>query len=281
LERTDAFVYFWGPAERNRFDGLSEKVRDRLTEYNDRWYRVARKAGLRGVRLELGRVCPSMADRWGVSESTWHNDLVRASDVDPAKLTEAAHRIVKRVHRGKTLHITHSNGTDLTVSLMGAKPRTTNGRPAEGKRRGAFGMMVSVPAGTVLTALDHKVGTGRLIANRPSFLERSRTEGADWRFEDGRLKEYSFAYGEKHFEDAYGGASKGRDRPGMVSFGLNPESKALPSVEDTENGVVLISVGGNGFAGGNNPSDGFSWAMLGGANVELDGKPFLEDGRFV
>jgi len=79
LERTDAFVFFPGPADRPRFRALPERLRGGLESYNSEWYRRARSARLRGVRSILGYASDAQARRWGIGPEEWRRALVRGT----------------------------------------------------------------------------------------------------------------------------------------------------------------------------------------------------------
>lgn len=65
LGKTDVYIHFWGPGDRLRLSSLPAKQRGSLFQFNEQWYKNASKAGLRGARMELGRVYPSLARAYG------------------------------------------------------------------------------------------------------------------------------------------------------------------------------------------------------------------------
>jgi hypothetical protein len=52
-------------------------------------------------------------------------------------------------------------------------------------------------------------------------------------------------------------------------------------MEDQELGAVLLSLGGNQFRGGKNASPFGAWLVVKGADVSIDGKPLVTDGRLL
>ena len=107
------------------------------------------------------------------------------------------------------------------------------------------------------------------------------TLGARFTFRRGRLYEYSFDRGGASFAREYARGGRGRESPGALTFGLNPAISRAPEVAEVAAGTVGLLLGGNRSLGGRNPSRFAYLTTLAEANVELDGLPFLEDGRAV
>ena len=272
IGKTDVFVHFWGPNDRQRLAELPAKRRERIQGFNDRWYRAARKAHLRGARMEIGRPSPGLAKLYGVDEEGWRDQVVAATIVEPRTLRASSAPIVRALERGKRVRIRADNGTDLTVGLSGRKVAMRDGTVPPKDRGSAFGMLTNLPSGQVRVALDETVADGTLVANRSCYYDGGKADGAVFRFADGRLTEAKFDSGGELFDEGFKTGGKGRDRPGILSVGLNPGLRNTPQVEDVEAGAVLISVGGNRFLGGKNASTLFGFAIHAGATLEVDGK---------
>jgi len=273
LGKTDVYLHMWGPGDRVRLNALPEKRANRLFEFNPGWYAAATKAGLRGARLELGRPFPTLARAYGVDESEWRDELIRATMVSPDALGRAAIPIAKALERGKKLRIRDEGGTDLTLGLARRTAVTNAGRltPADLKR--PFRMLLNLPSGSVRVALDETVAEGTIVGNRTSYYDDGSATGGVLRFHKGKLAEAEFAHGGERFDEAFKKGGEGRDRPGLFSIGLNPHLHDTPQVEDLELGAVMVSVGGNRNAGGKNAAPFFGWVVNQGATVEIDGKP--------
>ena len=271
LRQTDVYLHMWGPGDRVRLNALPPKVQSRLFDFNDRWYQMARRAKVRGARLELGRPYPTLARAYGVDEAEWTGALVRATAVDPARLARAAAPIVRALSRGRSLRIRHPNGTDVALGLARRPVRAYTGRLLPPAQRGPFDLLANLPAGVISVALDESVAEGTFVGNRTSYYDDGVATGATFRFESGRLTDAAFARGGERFRGPYRQGGKGRDRPGMLRIGLNPELHDTPQVEDIERGAVMVSVGGNRRIGGQNPSPFFGWAVTAGGTVEVDG----------
>jgi leucyl aminopeptidase (aminopeptidase T) len=272
LGKTDVYIHFWGPGDRIRLMSLPEKQREGLVQFNMEWYRRAQKAGLRGARMELGRVHSTLARAYRADASSWTDQLVRGCLVTPDALARRAAPVARALARGKRVRIRDDAGTDLTLGLAGRTPSVDIGRlsPADLKR--PFGMLTTLPAGRIRVALDETVADGTIVGNRTNFYETGTASGGMLRFRHGKLTHYEFARGQKLFDEGYKTGGKGRDQPGQLGFGLNPALRNCPQLEETELGAILVAVGSNRFIGGKNPSSNFGFVINAGATLEVDGK---------
>ncbi len=272
LGKTNVYIHMWGPGDRVRLNAVPEKRLDEAFRFNDGWYAAARKSGLRGLRLELGRPFPTLSVAYDVDQQSWLDQIAAASLVPPEELERRAAPIAKRLRAGRRVHITHPNGTDLTLGLARRPVYVYSGRPAVGDKKRPFDILANLPAGSVRTSLDESVADGTIVANRTCYYDDGSATGAVFEFAGGKLKSAKFDTGAERFDGPFAKARKGRDQPGFLSFGLNPELHNTPQVEDLEAGTVMVSVGGNRNLGGKNAANFFGWAIVAGAKVEIDGK---------
>jgi aminopeptidase len=272
LAKTDVYIHMWGPGDRVRMNSLPAKQSNQLFEWNDSWYATAKKAGLRGARLELGRPYPNLAQAYGVDLDGWTEELVEATMVDPGSLARTAAPIVQALKSGKRIHITHANGTDLTLGLAGRDPVANTGRLSAADLKRPFRMLTTLPSGSVRVALDESIADGVIVGNRTNYYDDRIATEPRFEFANGRLIKATFGSGGDKFEADFKQAGKGRDQPGQLGIGLNPKLHNTPQVEDLEAGTVMVSVGANGFLGGKNKANLFAWAVVAGADFEVDGK---------
>jgi len=279
LSKTDVYIHMWGPGDRVRLNALPAAQQGNLFRYNSGWYETARKAGLRGARLELGRPFPTLSEAYGVDQRQWTDQLVGATLVDPSHLERAASPLLKALQTGKKLRITHANGTGLTLGLAHRAPRAYTGRPTVGDPKRPFDFLCNLPSGAVRVALDESVADGTFVGNRTCYYEDGVATEPTFEFSHGKLVSRSFASGGERFDKGYRSGGVGRDRPGFLAIGLNPELHNTPQVEDIEAGAVMVSVGGNQNLGGKNRASFFGWAIAAGATVEVDGRPLPLTGK--
>jgi leucyl aminopeptidase (aminopeptidase T) len=273
LAKTDVYIHMWGPGDRVRLNLLPTKQIEALLAWNDKWYATARKSGLRGARLELGRPFPRLASVYGFDQEEWTRQIVAATSVDPDLLQKKAAPIARALQTGKRLHITHDNGTDLTLGLAKRPAYIYVGRPVTGNPKRPFDLLCNLPSGAIRVAIDETVADGTFVGNRTDYFDDGVATEPRFVFSKGKLVESHFASGQERFDQPFSKAGKGRDQPGFFSIGLNPELHNTPQVEDIEAGAVMVSVGGNRNLGGKNTAAFFGWAVNAGARVEVDGKP--------
>jgi len=281
IENANVYVYFWGPADRPRYEALPPKVQEKMTAYNDEWYKVAGKAGLRGVRMSLGMASDENAKTYGHDGPSWRAQVVRAGSVDAKALLRKGRRLADAIEGGREMHLHHDNGTDLTLRLGKVHTRVDVGLVDAAAMKRPFGMMTNNPAGQVFAAIDGARAEGTVVSNRAVFLNNVLYDGIKWTLSDGHLTARSIGSGRAAFEKAFAKAPKGKDELGLVSIGLNPEGKEMFPNEDSEEGAVLLGVGNNGFVGGRIRIPFQGYTMVGDADVEIDGTPVVRSGRVL
>lgn len=281
LAHSDAYVFFFGPAEWPRFDEYSEQMLGGVAAYNPEWYRRAAKARVRGARMYIGRTSAAAARRWKVNLNGWRDALQRASLVSPRLLNRSGTRVAERLRRGRRVHVTHPNGTDLEFDL-GHYPVQLDDALVDARDLRTGATVANIPGGVVGVAIDHTSASGTVVGNHTVYPDTGPTQGIRWTFRDGHLVKYSYAAGGRAFRSEYRAAPpNGRDRLGFVSIGLNPELSSCPQMEDQELGAVLFRIGGNQFVGGKNPSPFGSWALVSGGNVAVDGRVLVRRGKIL
>jgi leucyl aminopeptidase (aminopeptidase T) len=283
-EASDAYVYFPGPEQFPRLLGLSaEELEAVVGRHGPAWWRAARHAGLRAARIAVAAATPTAAARFGVDRDAWERELMQGSLVSPDRLARSAGRLVRRLHRAHQVRLRHPNGTDLTVELLRTPPVVEDGRVDRADRR-AGRLWTQIPTGVVAVPLAPGIAEGIWESNRETydrFSDPPVALGARLTFHRGRLTEYSFEQGGAAFARAYARGGRGRESPGALTFGVNPAIFRAPEVGEVAAGTVGLLLGGNRSLGGRNPSRFAYLTTLGGANVDLDGEPFLVEGALV
>lgn len=281
LKATDVYVNFWGPADTDRLERFPDSDNDAF-DWNGPWYDVARKTGLRGVRMTSGFVTERRARQWGLNLRRWQENVLRASLTDPAEMARTGARLSRRLARAKKVRITHSNGTDLEVGAAGIAPRIQDGRPhpwSKGDPRS--GMVANNPSGSVELLLDSKTAEGTFRANRRTNIWWSWHAGGELEFAEGRLTKFSVEDGEEELMRQYKDGSEGKDRASAITVGLNGAIYDVPNLEKWERGCVSLQLGGNRGIGGTNGSTFFTWFCLAGAVISVDGNPVIRGGKVL
>lgn len=284
LERTDVFVSFLGPSDRERFHALPSATLFRLGEYQDALYSAAAKAGARAVQMAVGRVSAASARMYHVEENAWREELVSGTLVSPRALGRRAAAVVRRLTRGSELTVRHPNGTELALGLRGLAPQVSDGRVPRPRERADWSL-VTLPAGVVTVAVDERTADGTFRSNMRCSTGLSDSVGdfsdGRWTFTDGRLRRFEYDVGQAIFEQSYARAREGRDRPGSIAIGLNERIVSAPLLEDQSLGMVTLQIGRNDHVGGRTRTPWWAWTFLRGATVAIDGRPVLRDGKLV
>lgn len=284
VEKTDAYVSFWGPSDGLREYRLPEETQEEMTAFDERWYETAGRSGLRLARMFLGRVGPTTARGYGVSEDAWRRELVDATMVDPLPMHKMGLKIAERFRKGRLVEIRHPNGTDLRLRLRNREPRIdsgilpirTGGRKGTGPDGQGF-QDISMPAGVVMVTVDEESGDGRFVANTPSDSLDGPLVGGEWVLREGRLTSYSYRTGGEVFERRYRKAGAQLGTPALISVGLNPKIHDAPLMRDQRLGTVTFAIGGNRYLGGQTDGHGFHpYLHLTDAELRVDGKVIVQ-----
>ena len=282
LKASDVFVHFWGPGDTDRLEKIPERTFDEALGWFSPWYDLARKSGLRGGRVAIGFATEGRARQWGLDRSKWEESILRACLTDPVETAKSGARLYRALSRGKKVRITHSNGTDIEVGLAGSTPRLHDGTPhPRDKRYGPSDMLSQIPAGRIDVALDSKTAEGSMHANRRTNIWWRWDAGGRLEFSDGKLTSYSFEEGEEEFSRQFKIGTAGKDRTGVLMFGLNPAVKDVPNLESIERGSVSLALGRNGHLKGSNASNFMSWITLAGSEIAIDGTPVIRAGKLL
>jgi aminopeptidase len=281
LENTDVYLYFWGPEDRARLARLPETTAERLVAFNPKWYHVADRHRVRGLRMGIALVTPSSARHWGVPFEAWRDEVVRSTMVDPADLVASSEKVRRAFLRGSEVRIRHPNGTDLTVELAGRKPMMSLGWTTPATRRQPFGVMANAPDGSVYVAIDESTADGVLVSNRLSTRIGEPVRGGKWTFRRGKLVRQRYAEGSAAMRGAWRTAGKNRGRPAMLEVGLDPTVERAPGLDENERGAVSVGIGGNVGFGGTTRSPLWMHLAVAGAELSIDGKTLAQGGRIV
>jgi leucyl aminopeptidase (aminopeptidase T) len=280
LESCDGYVHLMGPRDMRRLDALPEAS---LRAFHRRFRDWAHRPQQRRIprllffapetALHAGEAPPALAARW-------RREWIRGSEVPPGRLRTLARHWTGALRSGRRVTISHSNGTHLELGLRGAPPVLQDGA-VDAQDLADGWIWTSLPSGVLSVALDGRRGEGVLVANRPSRTRHGAVEGLRWSFERGRLTRFAARRGAAFFEERYRSAGPERERPAILSIGLNPAIRDLPLMEDQELGVVTVYLGHNDDFGGHIRGSFRIHAVLRGADVTIDGRRLLRAGRWA
>jgi leucyl aminopeptidase (aminopeptidase T) len=280
LDASDAWVYLPGPSEWNRGRAGSAAVRRIIDQWDEQWFRAARRGGLRACRVEVAGVDQESGMAQGVDPAVFRRELVEGSNVDPETIRRAARGVARRLGRARRLTISHPNGTRLELGLRQRRVVVEDGTVSEEDLRAGRNMAV-LPDGKLAVSLDEHVAEGVFCSNRPSRHFRGTFEDARWTFHSGHLVQHETGRGGEVFEETYQAAGRERDRPALLSIGLNPKIHDAPFYEEIGRGVVCFYIGCNNDFGGRTGGPYRDYALIEGAEVALDGRVVLHNGEFA
>lgn len=279
LSQADAYVFLTGPADIARVWGNGSKMAHAYPS-NEEWYRRAKRARIRGVRLAYGYTSPERAAAYGLDLGAWRHMVLEAGAVPPKAIRPAASKLTRVLLKGKQVRITASNGTDLELRLKGRRPQVDDGSVSPQDLKDGENM-TQAPAGQLWVAPDEKAAEGTVIFDRPSLSLGRPVKEVSFEFRKGRLVASYFEENGEKFDTAFRRAKGDKDRVGMLVFGLNPKVRAGFPQDAIAAGVVSLALGKNGELGGKNKTDFTFLTPHASATVEVDGKKVVEAGRLL
>ena len=143
-----------------------------------------------------------------------------------------------------------------------------------------------VPSGVTSVAVDETYAEGTIVSNNPGvmFAEGVQTYlgPGSWTFRGGRLVRFSYEDGGEAFRREFAKVGAGKDRPGIVSVGLNRGITAIPLLFDQQRGTVTMTVGRNAMQGGATRTPHLTaYHALRDATLRVDGTTIVESGSLV
>jgi aminopeptidase len=242
------------------------------------------KNGVRSVEIGNNLYPTSWrAERFGMSEDDLSKMFWSGVNLDYADLQKRGSDVKAMLAAGDEVHITHPNGTDLTVKVKGRPVGVSDGIiSAEDMKAGGAANAVYLPAGEVYTTPVAGTANGKLV-NPKAFYRGKAVDNLTMEFKDGKMVSMSgTGPGFADLKAEYDAVSDPRkDEFGYIDFGINPNIK-LPANASVGNwvpaGTITVGTGGNTWAGGTNSVPYGQTVSLMGATVTLDGKPVIEGG---
>ncbi|KGQ18104.1 Leucyl aminopeptidase [Lysobacter dokdonensis DS-58] len=280
----DVIISLGNNTTENLFEGADPKRMAARGKANEGIGELYQRKGVRN--LEVGNnlyPTPWRAQRFGMSEDELSKIFWNGVNVDYADLVKRGATVKGALAAGSEVHITHPNGTDLTVNIKGRPVGVSDGViSAEDMQAGGAANAVYLPAGEVYVTPVSGTANGKLVNSR-AFYRGQQIDNLTMTFKDGKMTGMSgagpgFAPMKAEY-DAIDDARK--DDFSYVDLGINPNI-TLPANSTVGNwvpaGTITVGTGGNTWAGGNNTVPYGQTVSLSGSTVTLDGKPIIEGG---
>ncbi len=280
LDEIDAQVVLFGPkdpkvltmAPGERFSKAFESAKPEMEKVRERKIRTA--------DLPVGYITSERALNYGLDLSKWRTNHDQAIDVDMQKMKALGKNVSSKLHDASKVHISHSNGTNLTFAVHDRPVRVRDGIiDQEDISKGNF--TESLPSGSVLVAPVESSAEGTVGFDTPQALMGKMLKGFTMKFQNGKLSSFDAKENLDAFSGMYRGASGDKDRLGGFSIGLNPMAQVMGMAgsDELSLGGVTISIGSNRDYGGDNDTT-FGYAQtLSMATVEVDGRILVKDGK--
>jgi leucyl aminopeptidase (aminopeptidase T) len=283
LKEAHAYIFLSGPLDTAREDSRPLRLVHREQAADHEFFRLIQKYRVRTVRWDLGRTSEARARSYGVPLATWRKELIEATTYDSRALLRDGHRVAVALQRGREVEVTHPNGTHLRLRLAGRKPVVDDGVLDEADVR-AGNVWTVVPSGVTTVTIDENYAEGTFVGNTPTvmFVQDRETplRPATWTFANGRIAHYDVDPTDEGFLRTYPKLPEGKDRPGILSIGLNPRISSIPVLLDQERGVVNLSIGRNSFFGGKTRTPRFTaHQAVRGSTLTVDGRTLVKEGR--
>ncbi|MDQ3370417.1 MAG: aminopeptidase [Myxococcota bacterium] len=233
-------------------------------------------------RIEVGNglaPSPSRAKELGVSEAELAKLFWDGVSADYGPIEAKATALKAVLAKGGELHITHPNGTDLTMKIRGRKVLTSDGVLSDAdKKAGGANVNVWLPAGEVYLSPVPGSVTGKVVDDRSSYMDKE-VLGLTLEVKAGKITSVSAKSGWDAIQPRYDAAGPGKLELGVFDIGINPAVKTTPKLESfVSAGMVTLMTGNNVWAGGTNQEPFALVLHLPGTTVMLDGKPLIENG---
>lgn len=244
---------------------------------------LAQRRGVR--RVWLGNGLYPTEDRarvFGMTKAQLEQVFWRGVDVDYDALQSTGDGVRQLLAHATMLHLTHPNGTDLTVRVHGRPVFVSDGVISDrDQRRGGAASSVWLPAGEVFLTPEPGSAEGVVVADRYVYEGRA-IEQLRLTFRHGRMVGMSAKSNLAELQAFYAAAPAGKDELGVIDVGINPNI-AVPDGTSLAAwmpaGMVTLVLGANDWAGGDNHAVSGVNPFLAGTTLRVDGVVLVRDGR--
>jgi aminopeptidase len=237
---------------------------------------VAARRGIRVVEIGNGLYpATHRAERFGITTTEMARLFWEGVQADPGRLAATADALKRTLAGGRTVHITHPNGTDISFRIDG-RPAFVNDGVAPPADAGVVRQTL-LPAGEVYVAPVPGTANGRIVAERYHHLGREIGD-VTFTVADGRLVAMESPGDLSALRDWYDVAPAGRDVLGVLDIGINPGITSQRMLAWVTAGMVTLAFGQNAWAGGEVDINWLMPAHLPGTTVRVDDRVIVENG---
>ena len=286
LQRQEAFVAALRPLFRQA--DIFIWLPARALPPDVRWERLLESSRARGIHFHWIEVLRGKSDEEIIERSRLYERAILETDY-PA-LSAEQDRLISAL-RGRLVHITTPDGTDLRVKVpQDAWFHKNDGdiSPARAKlARSVRDREMEFPSGALRFLPDATTAEGKLVvAKAPT--DSGPAEGVTIEFDKGHAVRVTAKVNEPGFLKLWNEVGGDVNKIGEMVLGTNPLlAMPMPANElpyyGYGAGFLRISLGDNWESGGMNRSPGHRslWLFLEHATIEADGNVVLRDGKLV
>jgi len=231
------------------------------------------------ARVEACRAGARIASMPGFLAEMFYPGGPMAADYE--RIAQETEPLAEMLSRAEQAIVRSRGGTDISFSLAGRQGGADTGLFHE---KGSFG---NLPAGEAYIAPCEGTGNGQVVVEKGWF--RGLKEDMVLHFQDGLVSsvEGGGEVGEMLKEllglEKEGEEYRARRNLAELGVGTNPNARSTESVLEAEKirGTVHIAIGDNAHIGGVVSADLHWDFVIPHADLILDGKPIMRDGRLT
>ena len=282
VEYANSYVWLNGPKDPGPMARVPKEKFAAMFAGEQAHYDKALQKRPKSVGVVMGMVTRERARTYGFNYAKWRASIESAIAVNYSQLEALGKTAAGLLSAPGEVHIEADNGTDLRFRLAGPDRRVeVNDGVISDDDLAAGNVDANLPAGAVWTAPFEDSADGTFVCDLPIPQMGRLIEGLAWRFEHGRVTEFTARKNVDLAKVAWDGASGERDMFGSFSLGLNRRARPGFLNSAIVAGAVTVGIGDNRELGGKNQSSYGFLGTLSKATVEIGGNTVIKKGKWA
>ena len=281
LDVVTAVVNLEGVADPKPMAKISSERWAANSEGADHWYRKYMERKPRTATLALTNVTPQRARAYGFSYPAWKRNIESSLKADYSKISATGKKLQNLFDNSlQEVHVTASNGTDLSFRLAGRKSVMDDGIIDDSDlASGSF--ETTLPAGLINIAPDEQTANGNVVFDLPVPQRGKLIGGLAWHFRNGQLTKFVAAKNSEMVLPIWEGSTGEKSRFGSFGIGFNYAAKVGFLNSAIASGAVTLGIGENKILGGKNESTFGFQGTLRRSTVVIDGQTVVSEGKLA